>query len=192
MLFDYSNKTIQIKIVYYGPAMSGKTTSLKSLFKYFGKQETLKSIESTTGRTLFFDFGVLNFQGYEWNIKFLIYSATGQDFYASTRPATLMGVDGIIFIVDSQNTCIKQNLRSWNELYTFFSNKLYEIPIIICLNKWDLDNKIEKLEFLNEINYTLFEKVDIITTIATDGIGIFDSFKNMLNFIFPQISIQIN
>ncbi len=172
--------------------MSGKTTSLKSLFKYFGKQETLKSIESTTGRTLFFDFGVLNFQGYEWNIKFLIYSATGQDFYASTRPATLMGVDGIIFIVDSQNTCIKQNLRSWNELYTFFSNKLYEIPIIICLNKWDLDNKIEKLEFLNEINYTLFEKVDIITTIATDGIGIFDSFKNMLNFIFPQISIQIN
>ncbi len=172
--------------------MSGKTTSLKSLFKYFGKQETLKSIESTTGRTLFFDFGVLNFQGYEWNIKFLIYSATGQDFYASTRPATLIGVDGIIFIVDSQNTCIKQNLRSWNELYTFFSNKLYEIPIIICLNKWDLDNKIKKLEFLNEINYTLFEKVDIITTIATDGIGIFDSFKNMLNFIFPQISIQIN
>lgn len=192
MLFDYSNKTIQIKIVYYGPAMSGKTTSLKSLFKYFGKQETLKSIESTTGRTLFFDFGVLNFQGYEWNIKFLIYSATGQDFYASTRPATLMGVDGIIFIVDSQNTCIKQNLRSWNELFTFFSNKLYEIPIIICLNKWDLDNKIEKLEFLNKINYTLFEKVDIITTIAIDGIGIFDSFKNMLNFIFPQISIQIN
>ncbi len=192
MLFDYSNKTIQIKIVYYGPAMSGKTTSLKSLFKYFGKQETLKSIESTTGRTLFFDFGVLNFQGFEWNIKLLLYSATGQDFYASTRPATLIGVDGIIFIVDSQNVCIKQNLRSWNELNAFFSNKFYDIPIIICLNKWDLENKIEKSEFLNEINYTLFEKVDILNTIATDGIGIFESFKKMLNFIFPQISIQIN
>jgi len=172
--------------------MSGKTTSLKCLFKYFGKQDTLKSIESTTGRTLFFDFGILHFQGIEWNIKFLLYSATGQDFYASTRPATLMGVDGIIFIVDSQTIYLKQNLRSWNELVNFFSNKFYEFPIIICLNKWDLDNKIEKIEFLNKINYHLYEKMDIIKTIATDNIGIFESFKKMLNFILPQISIQIN
>jgi GTPase SAR1 family protein len=171
--------------------MSGKTTSLKNLFKYFGKQDTLKSIESTTGRTLFFDFGVLNFQGSEWNIKFLIYSATGQDFYASTRPATIIGVDGIIFIVDSQKIYLKQNLRSWNELLVLFSNILYQLPVIICLNKWDLENKIEEVQFLNEINYHLFEKVDIVKTVATNGLGVIDSFKKMLNFIFPQINIQI-
>ena len=89
MIFDYENKIINLKIVYYGPAMSGKTTSLKYLFTYFNKE--IESIDNSVGRTLFFDFGTLEFEGAEWNIKFLIYSATGQDFYASTRPATLIG-----------------------------------------------------------------------------------------------------
>jgi len=84
MIFNYENKTLQVKIVYYGPAMSGKTTSIKSLFSYFNKEHAVKSIDSSVGRTLFFDFGVLQFKGTEWGIKFLIYSATGQDFYAST------------------------------------------------------------------------------------------------------------
>lgn len=190
MLFDYSNQTIQIKIVYYGPAMSGKTTSLRYLFKHFGKGDELKSIESTMGRTLFFDFGVLNFQGTEWNIKFLLYSATGQDFYASTRPATMIGVDGIIFVVDSQNKYLRQNLRSWNELYGLFLNRVYEMPIIICLNKWDLENKIEINKFLDEIKYNLYGKVGIIKTVAINGVGIMESFKKMLNFIFPQITIK--
>ena len=190
VLFDYSDKIIQIKIVYYGPAMSGKTTSLKGLFNHFGRKDTLKSIESTTGRTLFFDFGILFFQGTEWNIKFLIYSATGQDFYASTRPSTIIGVDGIIFVVDSQISYFNQNLRSWNELYGFFSHKIYDMPIIICLNKWDLENKINKDDFLNHINYHLYEKIDVVQTIATNGVGIYDSFRKLLNFIFPQINLK--
>ncbi|GAG76664.1 unnamed protein product, partial [marine sediment metagenome] len=73
----------------------------KYLFKHFGKTDKITSIESTVGRTLFFDFGVLEFKGAEWDLNFQIYSATGQDFYASTRPSTLIGVDGIIFVVDS-------------------------------------------------------------------------------------------
>ena len=74
MIYDYENKTLQIKIVYYGPAMSGKTTSIKYLFSFFNKEDTLNSIDSTVGRTLFFDFGVLQFEGAEWSLKFLIYS----------------------------------------------------------------------------------------------------------------------
>ncbi|MGV9206185.1 MAG: gliding-motility protein MglA, partial [Promethearchaeia archaeon] len=85
MIFDHENKELQVKIVYYGPAMSGKTTSIKNLFKNFGQKDKLRSIENTIGRTLFFDFGILKFKGTNWNLKFLIYSATGQDFYASTR-----------------------------------------------------------------------------------------------------------
>ena len=116
MIFDYRNKTLQVKIVYYGPAMSGKTTSIKSLFPYFNKEDSVKSIDNSVGRTLFFDFGVLNFKGAEWGLKFLIYSATGQDFYASTRPATLNGVDGLIFVVASQIEFLEHNLRACNEL----------------------------------------------------------------------------
>ncbi|MCK4779932.1 MAG: gliding-motility protein MglA, partial [Candidatus Lokiarchaeota archaeon] len=125
MIFNYENKTLQVKIVYYGPAMSGKTTSIKSLFSYFKKEDSIKSIDSSVGRTLFFDFGVLLFKGTEWGIKFLIYSATGQDFYASTRPATLNGVDGLIFVADSQIEFLDHNIRSWNELKTLFGSEFY-------------------------------------------------------------------
>ena len=121
--------------------MSGKTTSIKQLFSYFNKEENLNSIDSTVGRTLLFDFGGLQLKGAEWSLKFLIYSATGQDFYASTRPATLNGVDGLIFVVDSRAQCLQHNLRSWNELKTMFKNEFYNLPIVISLNKYDIEEQ---------------------------------------------------
>ena len=192
MIYDYDNKTLQVKIVYYGPAMSGKTTSIKHLFSYFNKEDTLDSIDSTVGRTLFFDFGVLHFKGTEWSLKFLIYSATGQDFYASTRPATLNGVDGLIFVVDSRQECAPHNLRSWNELKMMFGQDLYNIPVVISLNKYDAEGsqKINEYDFLKSINYSLFRQISINKTVATRGIGILDSFNKIINFIFPHLTIR--
>lgn len=194
MIYDYENKTIQVKIVYYGPAMSGKTTSIKYLFSYFNKENELNSIDSTIGRTLFFDFGVLNFKGCDWSLKFLIYSATGQDFYASTRPATLNGVDGIIFVVDSRLDCLQHNLRSWNELKTMFGYEIYKIPIVISMNKFDINNslKMDEFDFLKIIEYHQFNNIYINKTIALEGKGILDSFNNLINFIFPQLIIKTN
>ncbi len=191
MIYDFENKTLQVKIVYYGPAMSGKTTSIKSLFSYFNKENSIKSIESSVGRTLFFDFGVLQFKGTEWGIKFLIYSSTGQDFYASTRPATLNGVDGIIFIVDSQIENLKHNLRSWNELEVLFGTEIYSIPIVISLNKYDLlgIKKLEGEQFLSHINYNRFKHLSIKETAALNGAGVIDSFNQIVKFIFPQVDI---
>ncbi len=194
MIYDYENKTLQVKIVYYGPAMSGKTTSIKYLFSYFNKENELNSIDSTIGRTLFFDFGVLNFKGCDWSLKFLIYSATGQDFYASTRPATLNGVDGIIFVVDSRLDCLQHNLRSWNELKTMFGYEIYKIPIVISMNKFDINNslKMDEFDFLKNIEYHQFNNIYINKTIALEGKGILDSFNNLINFIFPQLIIKTN
>ena len=194
MIFDYQNKTILIKVVYYGPAMSGKTTTLKFLFSYFNKEKELESIENTMGRTLFFDFGVLQFSGSEWNLKFLLYSATGQDFYAVTRPSTLTGVDGIIFVADSQNDYLEYNLRSWNELKTLFGLELYEVPIIIAFNKYDL-NQMENLDeknFIEKIDIKKFKYINIEKTVALTGKGVINSFKNLIAFIFPQITMIIN
>jgi hypothetical protein len=194
MIFDYQNKTILIKVVYYGPAMSGKTTTLKFLFSYFNKEKELESIENTMGRTLFFDFGVLQFSGSEWNLKFLLYSATGQDFYAVTRPSTLTGVDGIIFVADSQNDYLEYNLRSWNELKTLFGLELYEVPIIIAFNKYDL-NQMENLDeknFIEKIDIKKFKSINIEKTVALTGKGVINSFKNLIAFIFPQITMIIN
>ena len=192
MIFDYENKVLQVKIVYYGPAMSGKTTSIKYLFSYFKKDNNLESIESSVGRTLFFDFGVLHFQGSNWGLKFLIYSATGQDFYASTRPATLNGVDGIIFVVDSRLDYLKYNLCSWNELISLFGDEVYNIPIVISLNKYDLDgsSKLKENDFLNYIHYEMFKYISIDKTVAIIGKGVLNSFNTVIGLIIPELQIK--
>ncbi|MFX1490260.1 MAG: ATP/GTP-binding protein [Promethearchaeota archaeon] len=192
MIFNYDNKTLQVKIVYYGPAMSGKTTSIKSLFAHFNKEHTVKSIDSSVGRTLFFDFGVLQFKGTEWGLKFLIYSATGQDFYASTRPATLNGVDGLIFVVDSQIECIEHNKRSWNELKTMFGSNFYNIPIVISLNKCDIFecDQSERVNILSYIDYHRFKHISLKKTAAINGKGVIESFNELINFIFPQLRLN--
>ena len=191
MIFNYETKTLQVKIVYYGPAMSGKTTSIKSLFSYFNKEDSVKSIDSSVGRTLFFDFGVLLFKGTEWGIKFLIYSATGQDFYASTRPATLNGVDGLIFVVDSQIEFLNHNIRSWNELKTLFGSEFYNIPIVISSYKSDLFKNQEKNGFLSYIDYNRFRRISFKKTIAIDGQGVLESFSELVKFIFPELKINL-
>jgi len=194
MIFNHENKTLQVKIVYYGPAMSGKTTSIKSLFSYFNKEDSVKSIDSSIGRTLFFDFGILQFKGIEWSLKFLIYSATGQDFYASTRPATLNGVDGLIFVVDSQTEYLEHNIRSWNELKAVFGSEFYNIPTVISLNKCDLLNSetFEKNGFLSCIDINRFSRISFKKTIAIEGKGVLDSFSEVIRFIFPQLKINLN
>ncbi len=193
MILNYESKTIQVKIVYYGPAMSGKTTSLKFLFNYFNKEDQINSIENTVGRTLFFDFGVLEFKGSQWDLKFLIYSATGQDFYSSTRPTTLRGVDGIIFVADSKRECLEHNIRSWKELKYYFGENLYQIPIVIALNKYDLNNgkKIEKNDLKHKIDFNRFRMINMTKTIAITGEGILDSFKKLIKSIFPKIRFTI-
>jgi len=187
MIYDYENKTIQVKIVYYGPAMSGKNMSIKYLFSYYHKENELSSIESTHDRTLFFDFGTLEFRG-SWNLKFLIYSTTGQDFYAKTCPVTLYEVDGLIFVVDSRLEYIQYNLRSWNEIKSVLGDQIYEIPIIISFNKYDLvkDFNFEKNKLLQAIDLSRFSNISITKTIALKGIGVVEAFQDLIHFIFPR------
>lgn len=191
MILNYNKKEIQTKIVYYGPAMSGKTTSIKYLFNHFKKTEKLQSIENSVGRTLFFDFGVLRFKGTEWELKFLIYSATGQDFYASTRPATLRGVDGIIFVIDCNMEFLDRINNSWKELKIFFNENLYKIPLLVALNKYDLKyvKKIKKKDLIEYINFEKFNNIFIKKTEAITGKGVLSSFNAVVNSIFPNIQI---
>jgi len=190
MKFDNKRKIIEVKIVFYGPALSGKTTTLKYLFQIYNKLEDVKSINSTTGRTLFFDFGTLEFKGAEWDVKFLIYTTTGQDYYAATRPTTIRGADGIIFVADSHTDCFKRNLNSWKELLNLYGEKLLDIPILCNFNKQDLREKFNPIDFLNAIQYKKYHSFSYFKTIAILGEEIIDSFKKLIELLFPGLIIN--
>ncbi|MEJ2295371.1 MAG: GTPase domain-containing protein [Candidatus Lokiarchaeota archaeon] len=187
MLIDWLDKHIQLKIVFYGPALSGKTTSIKALFRHFGLEEEIESIESSVRRTLFFDYGNISFQNEQWFLKIHIYSTTGQDFYVVTRPITLQAIDGIIFVADSQSKAFNRTLNSWNELCTFYEEELQDIPKIIAFNKQDLDEKYTPKRFLDQINFYKHKNIAIKYTIALNGEGILDSFEEILSLIFGQL-----
>ena len=186
MIIDHVDKTISIKIVYFGPAFSGKTTSIKALFSHLGKGEDLYSIESTVNRTLFFDYGTVTFQNEEWRLKIHIYTTTGQDFYIITRPITLRAVDGIIFVLDSHKEVYHRNLASWKELYKYFQESIEDIPIILAFNKQDLLDKFNPTDFLREIEYHKYKNVDSRYTVAINGNGILECFEDILRLVLGK------
>ena len=173
-------------------ALSGKTTSLVSLFSHFGGNNKINSIQTTTGRTLFFDFCSLILKSGEWKVKILLYTATGQDFYAATRAATLIGSDGIIFLIDSQKEFLEDNIRSWKELNYYYSEHIFDIPIVFCLNKRDLPMIINKSDLLEGFRLQNLKYFEIQETIALKGDGVQQAFETMLKFIFPNSIIKLH
>ncbi len=186
MIIDHVDKTISIKIVYFGPALSGKTTSIKTLFSHFGKEEKILSIESTVNRTLFFDYGIISFQNQDWVLKISIYTTTGQSFYLITRPITLKAVDGIIFVIDSQKKVYERNLISWNELISYFGDSLEDLPITAAFNKQDLPEKFISTKFLKAIDFHKYKNINTRSTIAINGEGILECFENMLQLVLQK------
>jgi len=186
MIIDHLAKTISIKIVYFGPAMSGKTTSIKALFSQFGKEDEVCSIESTVERTLFFDYGTVTFQNQEWKLKIHIYTTTGQDFYFVTRPITLRAVDGVIFVIDSDEEVYDRNLISWSELISYFEESIDNLPIVIAFNKQDLEYKFNSIDFLKQIRYQEYKNINTRYTSALKGEGIIESFEDILRQILKK------
>ncbi|MHA1378460.1 MAG: GTP-binding protein [Candidatus Helarchaeota archaeon] len=184
MLIDFGTNTIQSKIVFYGSAMSGKTTALKYLFdKFQEKVISITTSHTTTPRTLFYDFGAIDLKFGIWNFKLNMWTATGQDFYCATRSTVLQGVDGIIFMADSRKKLLEENKRSWEELVSYFRNNLLRvIPIIICLNKQDLQNLVTIEEFKQYLN--LNHNIEILRTVALTGENIHEAFKKIFRLIF--------
>ena len=169
MLIDWSRRVIQTKVVYYGPAMSGKTASIRALFRRLDILSRLESIETSTGRTLFFDYGPIEIVHGEWVLQIHIWSATGQDYYVETRSTVLAGTDGIVFVADSNPQLLEDNKRCWDELQTYFGSKLMsEIPVVFALNKRDIAPRIGPLEFLTALH--LDDGCTLLETIATEGV----------------------
>ena len=179
---NYNAKEIHCKIVYYGPSLGGKTTNIQWVYQKTATDQKSKLIALNTEneRTLFFDFLPLfvgEIRGF--NTKFHLYTVPGQVVYDASRKLILKGLDGIIFVADSQKERLEENIESMNNLETNLIQQGYDIkqvPLIIQYNKRDLPNATPISELrrqINRHNSTEFEAV------ATQGTGVFESLKTI-------------
>lgn len=190
-LINYSTKEITFKIVYYGPAMSGKTTNLK--FIYDKLPESLKgkftSIATQDERTLFFDFLPLdlgNIKGY--TIKLSLYTVPGQAIYSLTRKTILRATDGIIFVADSQKTIFEKNIESLKDMVENMKEyglNIENTPIVLQYNKRDLEDIVTVEELNKALNFNSFPYFEAI---AVQGIGVMESLKLISKLVIRKVT----
>ncbi len=148
MLINWSRREINLKLVYYGPALSGKTTNLEQIHRQLDKshRSELVSLKTSEDRTLFFDFMQLEL-GMIGGLrpKFSLYTVPGQVMYAVTRKIVLQGADGVVFVVDSSPDRLKANVEAWRQLHEHLRELRMNpatFPIVIQFNKRDLANAV--------------------------------------------------
>ena len=189
-VYNYAGGEVNIKIVYYGAGLSGKTTNLESIYAKMPRENKGKmvSMKTRTDRTLFFDF--LPIEVGEVNglkTRFLLYTVPGQVYYNATRKLVLKGVDAIVFVADSAADRMmenKESLRNLEENLNDLGMSLKEIPWVIQYNKRDLPDTtdIETLE--KELNG---EKVPSFEAVATTGDGVYETMEGVAQMVFKQI-----
>jgi signal recognition particle receptor subunit beta len=177
---NFAQKSVTVKIVYYGPGMSGKTTNLEIVHQRApeASRGELTSISTDGDRTLFFDFMPLDLGTVAgMRTQFQIYTVPGQVYYNSTRKLVLQGVDGVIFVADSSASMVEENLESLRNLadnLADYGKDLAELPLVIQYNKRDLPDamSVEELDrLLNPNGLPSFEAV------ANTGQGVFPTLK---------------
>ena len=153
---NFATREISCKVVYYGPGLSGKTTNLQVIHQKMpqDKRTDMVSLATEGDRTLFFDFLPLNLGDIKgFKTRFQLYTVPGQVYYNSTRKLVLRGVDGIVFVADSQRSRQAENLESLQNLrqnLQDYGMNLDDIPFVLQYNKRDMDN-VFTLDEMNEM-----------------------------------------
>ncbi len=190
-LFNYATKEITLKIVYYGPGLSGKTTNIEYLHSTFDpkRRGKLLSLSTEADRTLFFDFLPIEIGKIkDFSIRFQLYTVPGQVRYNSTRKLVLRGADAVVFVADSQKEMRDANTESWENMKeNLIENDLdiEEIPVVFQFNKRDLPNvlSIDELnKALNTRGYNHFESV------AIKGNGVQEAFQAITKQLIKNIA----
>lgn len=187
---NYHTKEINCKIVYYGPGLGGKTTNIQYVFaKTQNKSKgELITIDTDNERTLFFDFLPLDLgeiRGFK--TRFHLYTVPGQVFYESSRKLILRGVDGIVFVADSQVERMEANVESWTSLKNNLEEQGYrfdKIPIVFQWNKRDLPNVVPAKELSKKFN--LYDSPEF-EAIANKGEGVFETLKSLSKLVLMNI-----
>ena len=190
-LINYSAREINCKIVYYGPGLCGKTTNLQYIYQKISPQVKGKmiSLATETDRTLFFDFLPLDLGKIKgFTTRFQLYTVPGQVFYNASRRLILKGVDGVVFVADSQVERFEENKESLRNLAENLAVQGYDIrtiPLVFQWNKRDLPN----LTPVEDLNKTLnFRNVPHFEAIAPEGVGVFNTLKAVSKLVLIELN----
>ncbi len=188
---NYANKEINCKIVYYGPGLGGKTTNLQYIYERTAPESKGKMISLATeaDRTLFFDFLPLDLGSVRgFTTRFHLYTVPGQVFYDASRKLILKGVDGIIFVADSQLERLEANVESIRNLAENLVEHGFDfstIPYALQFNKRDLPNVAPVDQMYRALN---FKREPTFEAVAMRGVGVFDTLKAVARLILTDLN----
>ena len=187
---NFGQREVSCKVVFYGPGMSGKTTNLEIIHQKAPKQAVgeMVSIATETDRTLFFDFLPLDLGSIKgFSTKFQLYTVPGQVYYNATRKLVLRGVDGVVFVVDSQIDKLQENLESFANLQENlreYGHAIENIPLVLQYNKRDLQDAMPVAELdqrINSLNWPRFEST------AIEGRGVLETLKTISQLVLSKL-----
>lgn len=185
---NFAAKEINCKIVYYGAGLGGKTTNLEKVYEMTPNKGKMISLATESDRTLFFDFLPLDLgtvRGFK--TRFHLYTVPGQVFYDASRKLILRGVDGIIFVADSQEERMDANFEAIENLNDNLKEHGYDfmkVPYILQLNKRDLPSALP----VEELKKTLARKQEpTFEAVAYKGVGVFETLKEAGRLVLAEL-----
>ena len=187
---NYVAREINCKIVYYGPGLGGKTTNLQYVYQITSSENKGKliSLATETERTLFFDFLPIDLgQIRGFRTRFHLYTVPGQVFYDSSRKLILKGVDGVVFVADSQEERMDANMESVSNLAENLKEQGFDfgkIPYVLQLNKRDLPSAVPAEEIKQQL---LVKGEPVIGAIATQGVGVLTTLKAVARQVLVEL-----
>lgn len=187
---NFAAREINCKIVYYGPGLGGKTTNLQCIYDKTSAAQKGKmiSLATETDRTLFFDFLPLDLGTVRgFRTRFHLYTVPGQVFYDASRKLILRGVDGVVFVADSQQERVDANIEAIDNLVANLQEHGYDlrlIPYVLQLNKRDLPNALPVETLKKEL---VRRQEHVFEAIANQGIGVFDTLKEIARQVLTEL-----
>jgi mutual gliding-motility protein MglA len=187
---NFAAREINCKVVYYGPGLGGKTTNLQFIFDKTSDRQKGKmiSLATETDRTLFFDFLPLDLGTVRgFRTRFHLYTVPGQVFYDASRKLILRGVDGVVFVADSQMERMDANVEALENLQDNLKEHGYNfqtIPYVLQLNKRDLPNVLPQEELTNHL---VRRGEPVFEAVACQGCGVFETLKEVARQVFVEL-----
>lgn len=187
---NYAAREINCKIVYYGPGLGGKTTNLQYIYNKTAPDRKGKMISLATeaDRTLFFDFLPLDLGSIRgFNTRFHLYTVPGQVFYDASRRLILKGVDGVIFVADSQPERMEANVESIRNLEDNLQEHGFDLvtmPLALQFNKRDIEGAVPSDEMYRMLNY---KREPTFEGVAMSGLGVFDTLKSVAKQVLVEL-----